>query len=129
MMTQKDDLASLRDRLARVERGEVWFGLCGRSSVFFAHKRRDATVEAILAKTNIEEIKDLLGFLAGLHSALDQLYLNGQQPIVHVRKFTLPPKTSSLSPGERVYAEGHEALRMVSLPDPDELRYNAGMIV
>jgi hypothetical protein len=30
-----------------------------------AHKRRDATVEAILAKTNIEEIKDLLGFLAG----------------------------------------------------------------
>lgn len=94
----------------------------------FAHKRRDATVEAILAKTNIEEIKDLLGFLAGLHSALDQLYLNGQQPIVHVRKFTLPPKTSSLSPGERVYAEGHEVLRMVSLPDPGELRYN-GMIV
>ena len=34
-----------------------------------------------------------------------------------------------LSPGERVYAEGHEVLRMVSLPDPDELRYNAGMIV
>jgi hypothetical protein len=26
MMTQKDDLASLRDRLARVERGEVWGG-------------------------------------------------------------------------------------------------------
>jgi hypothetical protein len=24
MMTQKDDLATLRDRLARMERGEVW---------------------------------------------------------------------------------------------------------
>jgi hypothetical protein len=24
MMTQKDNLAALRDRLARVERGEVW---------------------------------------------------------------------------------------------------------
>jgi hypothetical protein len=24
MMAQKDDLAALRDRLARVERGEVW---------------------------------------------------------------------------------------------------------
>jgi hypothetical protein len=26
MMTQKDDLATLRDRLARMERGEVWGG-------------------------------------------------------------------------------------------------------
>jgi hypothetical protein len=95
----------------------------------FAHKRRVATVAAALAKTNIEEMKDLLGFLSGLYAALDQLYLNGRQPIVNVRKFELPPKGrwGALSPGERVFSEGHEVLRMVSVPDPDELRYNAGI--
>lgn len=84
---------------------------------------------AALAKTNIEEMKDLLGFLSGLYAALDQLYLNGRQPIVNVRKLELPPKGRwvALSPGERVFSEGHEVLRMVSVPDPDELRYNAGI--
>jgi hypothetical protein len=32
-----------------------------------------------------------------------------------------------MSPGERVFAEGYEVLRMVTVPDPEELRYNAGM--
>ena len=93
----------------------------------FAHKRRDATVEAILAKTNTEELKELLGFLSGLYTALDQLFLNGRRPIVTVRKFNLPPsgRWNALSPGERVYAEGHEVLRMVSVPDPEEQWYNA----
>lgn len=31
------------------------------------------------------------------------------------------------SPGERVFAEGQEVLRMVAVPDPDELRLNAGI--
>jgi AbiU2 len=95
----------------------------------FAHKRRDDTVEKILAKTNIEELKDLLGFLSGLYSALDQLYLNGRKPEIEVRKFVLPPSKNwnSLSPGERVFAEGQEVLRMVAVPDPDEQRLNAGI--
>jgi hypothetical protein len=95
----------------------------------FAHKRRQSTVEKVLAKTNIDELKDLFGFLAGLYQALDQLFLNGREPVVHIRKFTLPPRpgTSRMSPGERVYAEGQAVLRMVAPPDPDELRYNSGM--
>lgn len=94
----------------------------------FAYKRREELVQAVLAKTNIDELKELFGFLAGLYEALDGLYLNGRQPIVNIRQFTLPPKVrwSSMSPGERVYAEGHEVLKMVTPPDPAELRYNSG---
>jgi hypothetical protein len=94
----------------------------------FAHKRRNETVQTVLAKTNIDELKNLFGFLAGLYEVLDGLHLNGRQPIVNVRQFTLPPKArrSSMSPGERVYLEGHEVLKMVTLPDADELRYNSG---
>jgi|SRR5712664_1799965 len=97
----------------------------------FAHKRTQQIVEAVLAKTNIDEVKELLGFLAGLYSALDQLFLNGRKPDISVKTFTLPPKRdfSNWSPGERVFSEGHEVLRMVSPPDPDELRYNAGLEV
>ena len=97
----------------------------------FAHKKKQETVEQVLARTDIEEVKQFFGFLAGLYQALDQLFLNGRKPIVRVRAFTLPPKpgTSSMSPSERVYAEGHEVLRMVTLPDPEELRYNAGLFV
>jgi hypothetical protein len=94
----------------------------------FAHKRRQEIVQAVLAKTNIDQLKDLFGFLAGLYEALIELHLNGRQPIVNVRQFTLPPKAgrSSMSPGERVYLEGYEVLKMVTLPDAAELRYNSG---
>lgn len=97
----------------------------------FAHKKKKETVEQVLARTDIEEIKQFFGFLAGLYQALDQLYLNGRRPIVRVRVFALPPKSgaSSMSPGERAYAEGHEVLRMVTLPDSEELRHNAGLAV
>ena len=83
---------------------------------------------AFLAKTNVDEIKDLLGLISGLYTALDQLFLNGRKPIVKVRKFELAPKSRSdaRSPGELVYSQGHEVLRMVSVPDRDEQRYNAG---
>jgi hypothetical protein len=91
----------------------------------FAHKRDEEIVEQTLAKTNIDEVKEMLGFLAGLHQALDQLFLNGREPVVQSREFVLPPKPGvfSMSPGERVFAEGHEVLRMVTPPDPDELHY------
>jgi hypothetical protein len=90
----------------------------------FAHKRKEEIVEEVLAKTNIDEVKEMLRYLAGLHQALDQLFLNGRKPVVQIREFVLPPKSgmSRMSPGERVYAEGHEVLRMVTPPDPEELR-------
>jgi hypothetical protein len=95
----------------------------------FAHKKAQSTVEQVLARTNIEEVKQLFGFLAGLYQALDQLYINGRRPVVQVRTFELLPnsRASSMSPGERVFAEGHEVLRMVTMTDPEELRYNAGL--
>lgn len=97
--------------------------------VVFAHKRKQEIVEKALAKTNIDEIKEMFGFLAGLYQALDQLFLNGREPIVHIRKFMLPPRHGmwTMSPGERVYAEGRDVLRMVTPPGPEELRYNNGI--
>lgn len=88
---------------------------CSRTSVGLQRSKQSW-------RANIEEIKDLLGFLSGLYAALDQLSLNRRQPIVTVRKFSLPPKDrwDALSPDERVYAEGHEVLRMVSVSDPEE---------
>ena len=93
----------------------------------FAHKRRNETVQTVLAKTNIDELKNLFGFLAGLYEALDGLHLNGRKPIVKERQFKLPPPTKAgrMSPGERVYLEGHEVLKMVR-PDAAELRDNSG---
>ncbi len=88
----------------------------------FAHKNRREVVEAALAQTNVDEIKDLFGFLAGLYEALWQLYHNGREPVVEVQRFVLPPNgaLTSMSPGERIYLEAHEVLRMVTPPDTDE---------
>ncbi len=90
----------------------------------FAHKRRQEIVDAVMERTNVDEIKELLGFLAGFYEALWQLYFNGQEPVVNIRVFALPPKDRfSMSPGERVFLEGHEVLKMVAPLDPDEHRY------
>jgi hypothetical protein len=92
----------------------------------FAHKRKQKIAQAALAKTKIDEVKELLGLLASLYRALDQLFLNGRKPDISIETFTLPPKQGSAwSPSERVFFEGHAVLRMVSPRDPDELRNNA----
>jgi hypothetical protein len=46
-----------------------------------AHKRKQEIADEALAKTNIDELKEMFGFLAGLHQALDGLFFyNRRRP-------------------------------------------------
>jgi hypothetical protein len=82
----------------------------------FAHKATDdvAEIDAMFAKTNIEEMKGVFGFLHALHDALWEQFHNGRKPSVTPYKFTVPPDQSvgenSLSPGERIFREGQATL-------------------
>jgi hypothetical protein len=74
--------------------------------------------EELFAKTNIEEMKDLFGFLYALHDALWEAFQNGFAPVVKTYKFVLPPIPATpgrrLAPGERVFREGAEMLKMLA---------------
>lgn len=80
----------------------------------FAHKSSSAVTQELLARTSVEEIQQLLAFLAGLHAALLGLYHDGLKPVVTIRTFAIPPSLndSGLSPGARVYSEAHRVLRV-----------------
>jgi hypothetical protein len=82
----------------------------------FAHKHKWDTVEQALQKTNVEEMKQMFGFLSGLHQALDQLFLNGRKPVIDLYSFSLPPVQDAwrMSPGERIYAETNTVLRVLA---------------
>ena len=74
--------------------------------------------EELFAKTNIEEMKDLFGFLHALHDALWEAFQNGFAPVVNTYKFMLPPTPAVPSrrhaPGEQVFREGATNVEDVS---------------
>jgi hypothetical protein len=76
-----------------------------------------ALVGESFAKTDVDEMKDIFGFLHALHSALDQLFLNGRQPNVTPYAFKLPPEAplGRMAPGERAYREGQTMLNLLTL--------------
>jgi AbiU2 len=83
----------------------------------FAHKGLDrAGSDALMAKTNVEEMKSLLGFLHVLYETLWEAYFNGRKPDLTIREFVLPPDppVGSMKPGERVFREGHTVLTRLS---------------
>jgi len=58
----------------------------------FAHKSIDrAAADALMANTNVDEVKELLGFLHALYQSLSQLHMNGIKPDITPVKFDLPP--------------------------------------
>jgi hypothetical protein len=85
----------------------------------FAHKKLShlAEVNALLVKTNVDELKRMFGFLRALHQALDQLFLNGLNPIpLPECKFVLPPEPEpnrGYYPGEDAYLEAQQVLLMM----------------
>jgi hypothetical protein len=90
----------------------------------FAHKATDDMTEinGMFAKTNIEEMKALFGFLHAVHVALWEAFNNGRKPEVKPYKFVLSrdpvPRHKPLgAPGERIFREGHAVLGMM-MPDP-----------
>jgi hypothetical protein len=85
----------------------------------FAHKGLDrAGADALMVKTNVEEMKSLFGFLHVLYETLWEAYFNGRKPDLTIREFVLPPAPltpgSSMKPGERVFREGHAVLTRLS---------------
>jgi hypothetical protein len=80
----------------------------------FAHKKLShlTEVNALLAKTNVEELKRMFGFLRALHQALHQLFLNGLNPTpLPDCKFVLPPEpepSRECYPGEDAYSEAQQ---------------------
>jgi hypothetical protein len=82
----------------------------------FAHKATaDMTeINRMFAKTNIDEMKSLFGFLHSLHGALWEAFHNGRRPDVIPYQFVLSPdpapRYKSLAPGERIFREGHAVL-------------------
>ena len=75
----------------------------------FAHRGIPRSqIDAIMGKTSVDEMKEILGFLHALFLSLDELHKNGRPPDLTPRKFVLPPSPASGGPataGERVYRE------------------------
>ncbi len=82
----------------------------------FAHKRTAdvAEINALLAKTNIDQMKEMFGFLHSLHEGLRELQLNGRNPLpLPVVDFVLPPAPKPQRqdhPGEKAYREAQAVL-------------------
>lgn len=67
---------------------KIYAPVYGEISHHLAHnKGATEDLDALLAKTNIEEMKRMFGFLYSLHEALRELLLNGRSP------FPLPDVT------------------------------------
>jgi hypothetical protein len=80
----------------------------------FAHKSvSSADADAMMAKTNIDEMKEILGFLHALHRSLFQLHSNGRVPDLTPTVFAVPPKILGSGPStaaEHMYREAGDLL-------------------
>ena len=77
----------------------------------FAHKGLNrADANKLMAKTNINEVKELLGFLHSLYMSLWQLHINGIAPNLTPATFNLPPVPGGSRAGERMYRESADLL-------------------
>jgi hypothetical protein len=81
----------------------------------FAHRRLStlAQVNALLAKTNIDEMKAMFAFMHALYGCLDQLWINGEEPVLRERDFILPPDpmpNNNYMPGEKAYRQAQDVL-------------------
>ena len=73
----------------------------------FAHKKvsAQADIDALFAKTNIQELKEILAFLGKLYEALWQLFFNGRKPVLRPS----PPAVQ-----ERITHEAEQFLRSIA---------------
>lgn len=89
----------------------------------FAHKSTavQSEIDALFAKTNIEEMKEIVGFLHSLHDEMWELLFNGHRPDVKPYKFVLPPdppvRSRQPTPGETIARDAQTVLRrLISTP-------------
>jgi hypothetical protein len=77
----------------------------------FAHKSLGRTdADKLMAKTNIDEVKELLGFLHSLYAWLSQLHIKGIAPDISPATFDLPPVPRGSKADERMYRESADLL-------------------
>ncbi|VIO69480.1 hypothetical protein [Bradyrhizobium ivorense] len=58
-----------------------------------------------MANTNVDEVRELLGFLHALYQSLSQLHINGITPNITPVKFDFPPSPGGGKGGERIFRE------------------------
>jgi hypothetical protein len=77
----------------------------------FAHRGANSLeAEALMAKTNVDEMKEMLGFLHALHQSLQQLHANGLVPNLTPATFEVPPTPGGSKGGEILYREAGNVL-------------------
>jgi hypothetical protein len=92
---------------------------------FFAHKEFSdgADIQALLAKTNVRELQQILKFLLSLYEALWQLFVNDHRPVLRPVRYSvrqIRKRPSSIGRGmsvqERTIRETESFLRAAALP-------------
>jgi hypothetical protein len=77
----------------------------------FAHRGANSLeAEALMAKTNVDEMKEMLGFLHALHQSLQQLHANGLVPNLTPATFEVPPTPGGSKGAEILYREAGNVL-------------------
>ncbi|WP_247542882.1 MULTISPECIES: hypothetical protein [unclassified Bradyrhizobium] len=94
---------------------KIYAPVYGEIRHHLAHNKGAAEVlDALLARTNIEEMKRMFGFLHALHEALRELHLNGRNPLpLSDVTFVLPPDprpARRYHPGEKAHREAQDVL-------------------
>lgn len=111
--TSAADVRALRKEVAAWRK--IYEPVYGEIRHHMAHNKgsRD-TLDQLLAKTNIDEMKRMFGFLHALHEALRELHLNGRPPLPLPQiTFVLPPDPAPRRqpyPGETTYREAQAVM-------------------
>ena len=111
--TTAPDVRALRKEVDQWRK--IYAPVYGEIRHHLAHnKGATEDLDALLARTDIEEMKRMFGFLHALHEALRELHLNGRSPLpLPDVKFVLPPDPKpqrQYHPGEKAFREAQAAL-------------------
>ena len=109
------DFRSLRKEIAERRRAYEARYRDVRDKIFAHNEISDTSdANALLAKTNIEEMKGIFGFLHALNDAMWELLYNGRKPDLSIQDFVLPPadpaQGRSMKPGEKIAREARAFL-------------------
>lgn len=112
-----DDVRELRKQVKAWRK--IYEPVYGEVRDHLAHNKQGVSeIDLFLAKTNIEEMKRLFGFLHALHEALIELYLNGRNPLPLPDVTFNLPSARPRHPGDKAYAEAQAALLSMAGEQP-----------
>jgi len=111
--TTAPDVRALRKEVDQWRK--IYAPVYGEIRHHLAHnKGATEDLDALLARTDIEEMKRMFGFLHALHEGLRELHLNGRNPLPLLKiVFVLPPDPKpqrQYHPGEKAFREAQAAL-------------------